>query len=956
MPVNWDMVTKGKELPGLDRLLHTTYHDGELWVAGRGQKPCRLMIVGQNPGRDELEQKQVFVGKAGQYLNNLLMRTGLTEFQPYITNAVKYGTLNNASPKKGDIKMCLKCLMREIEEVKPDLIITLGATALEAVCGKHNKKWYKISDNRGEFIEPEWLGGTKVLALWHPAYILRNPEHEQMMLTDLKKATDYLQTGTIKSTVTIDPFEVLESAEAVANWLIDAAQENNGRLQLSLDSEWHGTHYDAPGAYLRTMQMSTLGGKKTAVIRFFPTNSLEDPVDPTKSYPNCADTRDVMWVLDKFLKNTKGSSVFGQNIIADGVWFMKYGLDIRPYTVYDTMLAEHLVDNRGPFNLTDMTLKYAPHIGRYDRFLKEWLSNHPEVTVNDGHGYGYIPEELLFPYGAGDVQGPWHIMNAQMPQLREQGHFIRLGAKQQYPCLFQTIISLSRHLYELTRTGILVDRERLNDMTVLFNERVTAMRIKLGTMAAARGFSDFNPNSTPQKQALLFGQPQTVDGRETGGLGLTPLKSTGKRSKAWEWVMRQPPAVSSKYNPSTDGETLETLEDRHPIVKALLNYNRINTVCKSFLREDETGGINGNIWPDGRIHSDFSQLTNTGRLRSARPNCQNFPKASEGYIRDIFADKRQELVEAGKLGEKEEYPPSIRTVFVPPPGHIIIEADYSQAELFVTAGISQDAVMMDLLTTPGKDMHDKTTIESFKPTVYMPDGSPYNEEYMLALAAKNEDEFKAEQKNLIYVDPKGKRMSREEFKDTMRVSGKSINFGILYGRGAKAIANQINAETGLGVMAEDIQHGIDQWHLTYSNASYFFDCMHKQGLEQGYVTNIWGRRRWFGKAENRAQESAIEREAANHPIQGTVGDTMSLAIDRIANEKIVRALKFRIINQVHDALLFEVPETEVDKSVEVIRWGMGDIELPMPGGPLKLGVDIDYYARWGEKMKWKKTA
>ena len=951
MPVNWDMVKKGKELPGLDRLLHTTYHESELWVAGRGPKPSRVMIVGQNPGREELEQKQVFVGRSGQYLQNLMMRTGLYEMQPYITNAVKYGTLNNAQPKKADIKMCLKCLMREIDEVQPELIVTLGATALEAVCGKHNKKWYKISDHRGEFVEPEWLGGIKVLPLWHPAYILRNPEHESMMLTDMQKAVTYLKSGAIKSTVSIAPFDVLDSTEAVANWLLDAAESNNGRLRLSLDSEWHGVNHDAEGAYLRTMQLSTLGGSKTAVIRFFPVNSLENPIDPTKHYPNCADTKDVMWVLSKFLEKAKGSTVFGQNIIADGVWFMKYGLDIRPYTVYDTMLAEHLIDNRGPFNLTDMTLKYAPDIGRYDRYLKEWIRNHPEVTVIDGHGYGFIPEELLFPYGAGDVQAPWAIMKKQWPQLKEQGHFNRLGSEQQYPCLFETVINLSRHLYELKRTGIQVDRDRLNELTTLFNERVTAMRIKLATMAAQRGFSDFNPNSTAQKQALLFGQPEVVDGEEKGGLGLPPLKSTGKRNKAWEWVMRQPPAVSSKYKPSTDGETLETLESRHPIVKALLNYNRINTVCKSFLREDETGGINGNIWPDGRIHSDFSQLTNTGRLRSARPNCQNFPKASEGYIREIFSDKREELVKAGELGEKEEYPPSIRTVFVPPPGHIIVECDYSQAELFVTAGISQDAVMMDLLTTPGKDMHDKTTIESFKPVVYMPDGSPYNEEYMLALAARSEDEFKAEQKKLIYVDPKGKRMSREEFKDTMRVSGKSINFGILYGRGAHAIANQINAETGLGVTSEEIQIGIDSWHLTYTNASAFFDAMHRQALEVGYVANIWGRRRWFGKAENRAQEGAIQREAANHPIQGTVGDTMSLAIDRIVNEKIVRGLRFKIINQVHDALLFEVPETEVEKSVEVIRWGMGEIELPMPGGPLKLGVDIDYYTRWGEKMK-----
>jgi DNA polymerase-1 len=259
--------------------------------------------------------------------------------------------------------------------------------------------------------------------------------------------------------------------------------------------------------------------------------------------------------------------------------------------------------------------------------------------------------------------------------------------------------------------------------------------------------------------------------------------------------------------------------------------------------------------------------------------------------------------------------------------------------------------MMDLLSTPGKDMHDTTTINSFHVTTLMPGGSPYNEQQALEIAARDEDEFDKFQSQLIYVDPRGKRMSRSEFKSTLRVSGKSVNFGILYGRGAKAIANQINAETGLGVTSDEIQQGIDGWHRTYENASAFFARCHQQALDIGWVANIWGRRRYFGRPENEGQKGNIMREAANHPIQGTVGDTMSLAIDRVANERNRRGLRMQIINQVHDALLFEVPEDNVDECVEVIRWGMSDIDLPMPAGPLRLEVDVDFYKRWGEKVK-----
>ena len=168
------------------------------------------------------------------------------------------------------------------------------------------------------------------------------------MVADLQKAVQFLSTGTISSTIHIDPYVVLESSSQVADWFIEAAQAGDSKLQLSLDSEWHGKDSEDPNAYLRTMQISTAQGSRTAVIRFFPTNSLENPVDPTKQYPGCADLREVMSIIQMFLDNVPGSSVFGQNIIADGVWFMKYGLDIREYTVYDTMLSEHLIDNRGP--------------------------------------------------------------------------------------------------------------------------------------------------------------------------------------------------------------------------------------------------------------------------------------------------------------------------------------------------------------------------------------------------------------------------------------------------------------------------------------------------------------------------------------------------------------------------------------------------------------------------------
>jgi hypothetical protein len=77
----------------------------------------------------------------------------------------------------------------------------------------------------------------------------------------------------------------------------------------------------------------------------------------------------------------------------------------------------------------------------------------------------------------------------------------------------------------------------------------------------------------------LFGHPVTeTDGRQTGGLGLTPILATGKPTKRWEWVINQPDKVRKHYTASTDGSTLEILQAQHPIVKQLLDIRRIDQV------------------------------------------------------------------------------------------------------------------------------------------------------------------------------------------------------------------------------------------------------------------------------------------------------------------------------------------------------------------------------------------
>jgi DNA polymerase I-like protein with 3'-5' exonuclease and polymerase domains len=616
----------------------------------------------------------------------------------------------------------------------------------------------------------------------------------------------------------------------------------------------------------------------------------------------------------------------GHNIKADGMWLYRLGLDIREYTHYDTMLAEHLINSLGPFGLTDLTLKYTS-MGRYDEYVVKWKHNHKDLAVD---GYGAIPDEFLLPYSAGDVQATWQVMVAQQPAMGR--YYAPRGLQQEYPPLATSTLHMCSMLYEMEANGLTVDRSRLQELTKLYNDKRRELLAAFPAMVVPYGYTDFNPGSPVQVAKLLF-NPTNAN-----GLGLLPIKATGKPAKSWEWVLDQNPEVRKQYAPSTDSATLEILETKHPLVRQILNMRRINKACEAYLREDELGGIPGNIWADGRLHAGFGQLTDTGRLNSHNPNVQNFPKSSEGYILEIF-------------GKGIAIPPT-RSVIVADPLCVLFEADYAQAELFILAALADDEVMMGALTTPGKDLHDLTAISAFQLQVFMPDGSAANEEYLLRLAAADPAAYGKLLKELVYVDQKGKRMTRSEFKDTIRVSAKSINFGIPYGRGAAAIALQVKAETGLPIAESEVAAGIRKWKETYSQAWKCLCWYQAHGLKNKYVESPWGRRRYFNHPEFEYEKAGLQREAGNFPIQSTVADTMAIAADRIVQERARRKLKFTFRNQVHDSFLFNVPTTEVAAAREVIREGMGGIRIPMPSGkPLTLGVDIDVYERWSEKQK-----
>ncbi len=238
----------------------------------------------------------------------------------------------------------------------------------------------------------------------------------------------------------------------------------------------------------------------------------------------------------------------------------------------------------------------------------------------------------------------------------------------------------------------------------------------------------------------------------------------------------------------------------------------------------------------------------------------------------------------------------IRRAFAAPPGMKILSADWSQIELRVLAHFSKDERLIEAFRE-NLDLHRRTASILFG-------------------------------------------VSWEEITSEQRNVGKTVNFATIYGQGATALG-QI-----LGIPRKDAQRYIEQYFAHYAGVRAWLDRTIEDALACGYVTTILGRRRYIPELSmrNDTDRSAGERMAANTPIQGSAADLCKLAMLGIDARLESAAKGTRMLLQVHDELVFEVPEERVDAASALIREVM---EHPYPlDVPLVVGIGVG--ASWGD--------
>jgi DNA polymerase I len=153
---------------------------------------------------------------------------------------------------------------------------------------------------------------------------------------------------------------------------------------------------------------------------------------------------------------------------------------------------------------------------------------------------------------------------------------------------------------------------------------------------------------------------------------------------------------------------------------------------------------------------------------------------------------------------------------------------------------------------------------------------------------------------------------------------------------------------GVECTKDDAQNWINAFYESYPDVAKFIQFCKDSVYKPGYIITPWGRWRHFVEVQDNRVMAAQQREGSNFPVQSVVADTVSRALILLWRERNKRNLKFRIVLQVHDAIVLEVPYDEVKEAQALLKWAMTAVTVP--GCGLRYGVDMGLFQRWNEKI------
>ena len=535
----------------------------------------------------------------------------------------------------------------------------------------------------------------------------------------------------------------------------------------------------------------------------------------------------------------------GHNVKFDLKSIAKYYRGVVPLKpFFDTLMASFVIDNR---NRTSLSLAACA-----ERELSLKVEKGVGAEV-EAHAFSVVAK-----YAGLDAEVTWNLYKTFYPKLQN-------GLKD----VWELEMSLIPALCDMELTGATIDVEELTSLKANLEKDIDSAKAKAWKLTG----KPFAMNSVKEKQELLFSpQPE--------GRGIKPnLRIRVALTARGRVVSETDPKNLTIYHYSVSSDALEFYRSKDELVDAILEYQDLNKLMTTYVMPYLGGEVTRttmgkekvfdkkSLLINGRVHTNFkAHGAETGRFSSSDPNLQNIPSGGQ-------------------------YGTLIRNLFVAPPGHKLIVADYSQIEPRIIAAFSKDPIMM-------KNYLDKEDIYT---TI-------------------------------------GKTMGVD------RKAGKVLVLSIAYGVGPDKIAESI------GCTVADAKSLLNRFTEKFHDISKYKARIIRQALAKSpvpYVPTVLGRRRYLPdlKSKDVGLRARAERQAFNTVIQGSAADLMKLAIIR-AHSCFITEPGANVILTVHDELVTVAREDIAEEVAEAIRESMEGIKIPEITVPLI--ADVKIVDKWGE--------
>jgi len=613
----------------------------------------------------------------------------------------------------------------------------------------------------------------------------------------------------------------------------------------------------------------------------------------------------------------------GQNLKYEYNWWYRYGIKMEG-VLLDTMLGKYLLDEERPHDLKSMVAKWVPEYAGYDLKGQPKKDASPEQMMNF---WGKVPLDILSEYCGLDSDCTFRLMMYFEPLLIKQGF---------YPLFRNMLMMGTRVLADAERQGMVVNKTFLKEIKVKYAKDIKDQEEALYLVPDVQKYEKGKAKEI-KKLLIEKAEKELEDLRDDGASDIViknkekklsgyiaGIYTNNKERKLFERTNFGSPQQMSdllfdskygfKFEPfkktdsgawSTDEETLLVLkeEDTSGFINKLLEYRGVTKLYSTYIE-----GILNKLTPCDTLHGSFLlHGTVTGRLSSRNPNLQNIPRVTTN------AD--------------------IKKMFIAPKGMVLLQMDYSQAELRVLAAMAKELTMLEWFRT-GKDIHLATACKK------------YDFDYDKALKILDDESHK---------DNKLWKVRRKQAKTT--------NFGIAYEQGVKALGAKMR-EQGVEVTDEEVQQFLDDWFKDFPRVKKFIKSQHKFAEENGYVKSLFGRKRRLPDvdSDNKWKKLDALRQSTNTPIQSAASDyalfSSVLVRDRIIRHKLPKTLLQ--IGTVHDSILFYtypndihgiVPELlNIARNPETKIWFNFEVTSVRMEADFEVGLD------WADLHKYNKVA